>query len=433
VAVVQPKKKLTCKECGYTPHYQKSDALCWRHGLCNNCFKRIPKKKLICSQCNHISQNPKWGLCWTYGLCGKCFEHSPIQLERRRSERRNKPKKKKLICSQCGFTPFFSKSKRPCWGYKLCWKCFSRSPMGLKRRRNNLTRWRKNHPKPKKKLTCKECGYTSRRYEPKSLCWGYGLCYKCFERTPDGIERDRIRSASYRQDNVENVKASSLRWYYNNPEKTTKNRRKYCQENKLRVWVYGTIRKHRKDGYDVQVTGDDILEKIRVVIFCRYCGESLQYNKKKMVAVDRIDNEQIMTNDNTQIICYYCNSRKKNLTHLEFIEYCKRMSNKHSRLVEYYKQITNRFSFTEIQTNSQQELKSWEEVAEKLIDRQKREEEDRMKLYDMLDKQFPGWEDHHLKSLGFHKGPLTLEARKKIEDLLEWLNINPEENSMVAV
>ena len=37
-----------------------------------------------------------------------------------------------------------------------------------------------------------------------------------------------------------------------------------------------------------------------------------------------------------------------------------------------------------------------------------------------------------MKSLGFSKGPLTNEARKKIEDMLEWIHVNPDTDNVVA-
>lgn len=133
---------------------------------------KIHKKKLTCSQCGFISQKSS-GVCWTHRLCSDCFKRSPIELERRRTSRRNQPKKK-LICSQCGFTSFFSKSKRRCWTYRLCWKCFRQSSMGLERNRRTITKYRQNHPKEcKKKLTCSDCGrkhtYSKQKLELKSL------------------------------------------------------------------------------------------------------------------------------------------------------------------------------------------------------------------------------------------------------------------------
>lgn len=70
----------------------------------------------------------------------------------------------------------------------------------------------------------------------------------------------------------------------------------------------------------------------------------------------------------------------------------------------------------------QQELKSWEEVAEKMevyVDRQKKEEEERREMYDILDKQSPGWDEPYLATL---RQPFD---RKKVEEFLEKIRALP--------
>lgn len=75
----------------------------------------------------------------------------------------------------------------------------------------------------------------------------------------------------------------------------------------------------------------------------------------------------------------------------------------------------------------QQELKSWEEVAEKMktfIDRYKKEEKERHEMYEILDKLSPGWKRPYIKSLG--KGSLTKEWLKKFEEFLEKIRAMPD-------
>ena len=60
----------------------------------------------------------------------------------------------------------------------------------------------------------------------------------------------------------------------------------------------------------------------------------------------------------------------------------------------------------------------------------KKEEESRHILYDMLDKQLPGWEKHYMRLLGFTaSGPLTKESKKKIEDMREQMKNVPDNNN----
>jgi integrase/recombinase XerD len=61
--------------------------------------------------------------------------------------------------------------------------------------------------------------------------------------------------------------------------------------------------------------------------------------------------------------------------------------------------------------------------------REKAEDERRRILYDMLDRELPGWKSKYYPLIGLDSKPLTKEARKKIEEMLEWMRDNPETDS----
>ena len=61
--------------------------------------------------------------------------------------------------------------------------------------------------------------------------------------------------------------------------------------------------------------------------------------------------------------------------------------------------------------------------------REKAEDERRNILYDMLDKELPGWKSKYYPLIGLESKPLTKEDRKKIEEMLEWMRTNPETDS----
>lgn len=58
--------------------------------------------------------------------------------------------------------------------------------------------------------------------------------------------------------------------------------------------------------------------------------------------------------------------------------------------------------------------------------REKAEDERRSILYDMLDKELPGWKSKYYPLIGLESKPLTKEVREKIEGLLEQI---PETDS----
>jgi integrase/recombinase XerD len=82
----------------------------------------------------------------------------------------------------------------------------------------------------------------------------------------------------------------------------------------------------------------------------------------------------------------------------------------------------------------QQDFKSYDESVKEVLEKVKyerkwhqREEEGRRILHDMLDKESPGWYNRYLGLLGIGPTkPLSKEARKKIEDMSEWMRANPD-------
>jgi integrase/recombinase XerD len=82
----------------------------------------------------------------------------------------------------------------------------------------------------------------------------------------------------------------------------------------------------------------------------------------------------------------------------------------------------------------QQELKSWEGIAEEMkgyVERQKWEEEKQKEMYETLDRLSPGWKEPYLQ-LGKHR-PLTKEARKKVEEMLKWLRTHPDTDNAETI
>ncbi|MGB6530082.1 MAG: zinc ribbon domain-containing protein, partial [Candidatus Nitrosopolaris sp.] len=85
----------------------------------------------------------------------------------------------------------------------------------------------------------------------------------------------------------------------------------------------------------------------------------------------------------------------------------------------------------------QQDFKSYDEsvkeVFEKVKENERRQKEEDGRhhiLYDMLDKQSPEWREKYHELLGIGPKPLTKEARKKIEELLDWMRKNPEDDAL---
>jgi len=63
--------------------------------------------------------------------------------------------------------------------------------------------------------------------------------------------------------------------------------------------------------------------------------------------------------------------------------------------------------------------------------REKAEDERRSILYDMLDRELPGWKSKYYPLIGLESKPLTKEARKKIDELLNWMRTNPDTSGYI--
>ena len=128
----------------------------------------------------------------------------------------------------------------------------------------------------------------------------------------------------------------------------------------------------------------------------------------------------------------------KHLTFLDFTVLEARGRSIEANLLEKDQQIQQ---LKEQMSILQQKYKSYDEMVKETLEKvkqevfqkvekdrkQQKEEDDRHRvLYDMLDKQFPGWDKKYHELLGLGPKPLTKEARKKIEDMLEWMRANPD-------
>lgn len=109
-------------------------------------------------------------------------------------------------------------------------------------------------------------------------------------------------------------------------------KKKYRDLHYEESWVDSTLGRHKAAGYIINITRQQLIRIAKETKKCELCGELLDWsiNKKKMKTysptLDRINNEIIMTMDNTQIICNRCNKSKGTMPQDEFIEYCRKIA-----------------------------------------------------------------------------------------------------------
>jgi len=113
----------------------------------------------------------------------------------------------------------------------------------------------------------------------------------------------------YQQSHRKTVVIYSRRWQKNHP---------------YQAWAIMTLCKHRKKGYIVDLTPDQIVALLNKNPTCQICGKILTIHKDKAAhdspTLDRMNNEQHMNLTNVLILCQSCNRAKGKKPLQQFLE-----------------------------------------------------------------------------------------------------------------
>lgn len=112
----------------------------------------------------------------------------------------------------------------------------------------------------------------------------------------------------------------------------------YCKENPHRIWVQDTFRNHRRRGYKINITINELIRLAKATTRCIYCNKRIIFQcrgregkaEKNSPSLDRIDNRNKLSMGSVRIICHECNATKGSRTHEEFVGYCKNIIKKFS-------------------------------------------------------------------------------------------------------
>jgi 5-methylcytosine-specific restriction endonuclease McrA len=112
---------------------------------------------------------------------------------------------------------------------------------------------------------------------------------------------------------------------------STERHKKWRNKYPLYSWIHTSRDKHKRNGYIITFTSKEFVEKFKHITNCPYCGINLDFtpNSLKQLCnrptLDRINNENIMTLENVQILCHTCNTAKGSMPHKIFINYIKKI------------------------------------------------------------------------------------------------------------
>jgi len=156
--------------------------------------------------------------------------------------------------------------------------------------------------------------------------------YKC---SKDGLQSQcKMCKKEYYENNKEKMKEYKKeyneKYYENNKEKINKQQKEYNKNNYVRRWCYNTINKHKKCGYIVNITIDELYNIVKDEPSCEICGKELEWystGKGKTTnlspSLDRIYNGNEINKDNISILCHKCNAKKHSDSIEENLVWCK--------------------------------------------------------------------------------------------------------------
>lgn len=153
---------------------------------------------------------------------------------------------------------------------------------------------------------------------------------------------ERIRQRLYYKDNRDARIVQHREYYIKNKSLCNIRTKSWARKNPKRYWAANCLRSHSKYGIDIKISIDDLANLAHTSTHCRICKTELDYgvgNKDGKMqpnspTLDRINNENVITNENIWIICSRCNATKLDRTLSEFIDYCQYIVDNKTQLLE---------------------------------------------------------------------------------------------------
>ena len=146
------------------------------------------------------------------------------------------------------------------------------------------------------------------------------------EKIKEYYENNKEKVKEYYENNKEKMKE----YYENNKEKLLEYQKEYRENNYVRRWCSSTINFHKKCGYIVNITIDELYNIVKDKPSCEICGKELEWystGKGKTTnlspSLDRKNNENEINKDNISILCYKCNAKKHSDSIEENVIWCK--------------------------------------------------------------------------------------------------------------
>ncbi|KKL88039.1 hypothetical protein LCGC14_1928720 [marine sediment metagenome] len=160
-------------------------------------------------------------------------------------------------------------------------------------------------------------------------------CIKCGRVLPlDNFGRDKTLKSGLRSRCKE---CTGIYYKQRTSEYTRKADQQYKLAHPYSSWAVHTISSHKVRGFEVLIKTPDLAVHARAAYYCAICGCALDWTPLKgrpqdnSPSLDRINNLAVMTLENTQIVCRFCNTKKSKQTMDELVVWCKKVIEYRSR------------------------------------------------------------------------------------------------------
>lgn len=129
------------------------------------------------------------------------------------------------------------------------------------------------------------------------------------------LEKERQWAKNYRDRNKDVIRAKKI---------------EYNKKNPHWVWAKSSIKNHKKNGFIINITLEELINFAKKQRYCYICGKKLRWEQgstdgklcHSSPTLDRANNDQEINISNIQILCHRCNRMKGELSMGDFVIFC---------------------------------------------------------------------------------------------------------------
>jgi len=161
------------------------------------------------------------------------------------------------------------------------------------------------------------------------------VCSKCGKEKPlTDFYKDNRTKGGYAAQCKDCRRPHDEKYYKTHSEHVSKK----CNAYRIKKWArskaMNALNSHRRQGHTINISIDEVEQMFLTTHTCPICGTTLINDigvrgkggaSENAASMDRKNNSNELNPSNIWVICYACNSAKRDKTLKEFVEYCRRV------------------------------------------------------------------------------------------------------------